>query len=304
LPFTAAIPKKDFKLAKWSEKIPPKTKCEEDHEKGIKPRGVIEGLTVGMLTHEPKSMSDSLATYEKYGFFDIIPEFLVYINKRTEAIDQALKPYVEKYPGVVKVLGDANNYGILRGMNFLTGNASNPYFLFLERDFQLVEPATCVYEQLTTGIKMIQKNTAQVVRYRHKKKAGRPNWAERMYRGKEDAVFKSAQPNLFCNHHYWYEEPEKRWPDKIWICNDKPTMWCSDSYYCNWTNNPQLWSVAWWNKEYVHGSLAKKKLDPNPFNDLEFWMNWDFDAWNNRKFTVAQGEGLFKHVDRGNFGIA
>ena len=42
--------------------------------------------------------------------------------------------------------------------------------------------------------------------------------AERMYRGHEDDVFKSSQPNLFCNTFYWVDEPEKRWPDKIWFC--------------------------------------------------------------------------------------
>jgi hypothetical protein len=77
-------------------------------------------------------------------------------------------------------------------------------------------------------------------------------------------------------------------------------MWCSDSFYCNWTNNPQLWSVAWWNDEYVKRFDAFKSTDP--WYDLESYMNWEPGSWNDRKFTVAQGEGLFKHVDRGNFG--
>lgn len=166
-----------------------------------------------------------------------------------------------------------------------------------------------------------------------------------MYRGHEDDVFKSAQPNLFCNTFYWVDEPEKRWPDKIWLCpqaskvsslclvmpriplpslprllslspdavlvamlplcaplpQSDPPMHCSDSFYCNWTNNPQLWSVAWWNREYVEGSFQKRN-SIDPFADIEYWTNWDQTAWNTRKFTVAQGDGLFKHIDRGNFG--
>ena len=31
-------------------------------------------------------------------------------------------------------------------------------------------------------------------------------------------------------------------------------------------------------------------------------MNWEPDSWGSRKWTVAQGEGLFKHTDRNNFG--
>lgn len=172
-----------------------------------------------MLTHEPHSMRDTLETYERLGLFDVAQEFLVYINKRRPEVDDVLVPYLTKYGTKIKVMGDANNYGIARGIMFLTGNASNEYFLFLERDFQLIEPAPCIFEQLTAGIKMVEAGTADVVRYRHRHKPGRPNWAEKMFRGHEDDVFKGGQPNLFCNHYYWVSEPEKRWPDKMWICN-------------------------------------------------------------------------------------
>jgi hypothetical protein len=36
---------------------------------------------------------------------------------------------------------------------------------------------------------------------------------------------------------------------------------------------------------------------------LQVAMNWEPNAWNERKWIVAQGEGLWKHVDRGKFGI-
>ena len=77
-------------------------------------------------------------------------------------------------------------------------------------------------------------------------------------------------------------------------------MYCSDSFYCNWTNNPQLWSVAWWQKEYVTNFDQFKSTDP--YHDIEAYMNWEPNSWNTRKWTVAQGAGLFKHVDRNNFG--
>ena len=40
---------------------------------------------------------------------------------------------------------------------------------------------------------------------------------------------------------------------------------------------------------------------PPDFN-LEGFMNWHPGAWNTRKFTVAEGDGLFKHCDANNFG--
>jgi hypothetical protein len=299
------IPKKEYKLKEWSEVKEPDTECQLAWKRGdpLKP---IPNLSVGMLTHEPRSMADTLATYEKWGFFQVVTDFMVYINNRRPEIDEALKPYLEKYPKIIRVMGDVNNYGIARGIIFLTGNATNEYFLFLERDFQLIEPAHCVVEQLTTGIRLIERDTAQVVRYRHRKRAGRPNWAEIMFRGHEDDVLPPYhQPNLFCNHFYWIPDPEKRWPKLIWFCHDESKgdayMYCSDSFYCNWTNNPQLWKVSWWNKEYVSQFDAFTRNDP--YYDLEVYMNWEPNSWNDRKFTVAQGQGLFRHTDRGKFGI-
>ena len=80
-------------------------------------------------------------------------------------------------------------------------------------------------------------------------------------------------------------------------------MICSDSFYCNWTNNPQMWLKSWWNKEYETGPLAFPKFKRNdPWYDVEVYMNWEPMSWNDRKFTVAQGQGLFKHSDRNKWG--
>ena len=50
-------------------------------------------------------------------------------------------------------------------------------------------------------------------------------------------------------------------------------MWCSDSFYCNWTNNPQMWSVEWWKKEYIATFPNFKSSDP--YHDIESYMNWE-----------------------------
>ena len=38
------------------------------------------------------------------------------------------------------------------------------------------------------------------------------------------------------------------------------------------------------------------------YGNLESHMNWVKGAWNDRPWTIAQGEGLFKHADANNFG--
>jgi hypothetical protein len=204
-------------LPPWSEPAEPPSACRAAWDANARPKAPIAKVTAGLLTHEPVSFRASMETYERWGMFDVFGEFLIYINKRTPAVDDVAKEFAARHPNI-KVMGSEENIGILRAMNLLVATASQPYFMFLERDFQLLEPATCVVEQLDAGVKMLQEGTAHVVRYRHKKHPGRPNWAARMFMGQEDLVFNRGQPNLFCNHHYWYPEPEKRWPDKIWVC--------------------------------------------------------------------------------------
>jgi hypothetical protein len=301
---TFPIRRSDFKLKKWSEVIEPEKKCVQEWKKGTRP-GKVARLTMGLLTHEPISFRKSMVTYEELGLFDIAIEFLIYINKRTPEVDAVAEEFRIKYPGIIKVMGDAFNHGIARAMTYLTGNASFPNFLFLERDFQLLEPATCVVEQLEAGVDLVESGEVHVVRYRHRKRPGRPNWAVRMFKGHEDDAMTGRQPNLFCNVFYWVPEPEKRWPDKFKICSkpgSKVTLWCSDSYYCNWTNNPQIWSIKWWNEAYV--SIWEKGFTSvSAWQDLESHMNWEPGSWNTRHWVVAQGEGLFVHRDSNNFGI-
>ena len=254
---------------------------------------------MGLLTHEPRSFAESMASYERHGLFTSVREFLIYINNRNAETEAVAQGYIDRYPGLFKVLGTPANVGITHGMLALTAAATQPYFLFMERDFQLVEPATCVFEELRAGVDLIKSGEAQVVRYRHKWRAGRPNWAYRFFAGHEEDAFRTWQPNLGCNVHYWIEDPVARFPQYFWKCGTDPEMLCSDSYYCNWTNNPQLWSIAWWNKEYVEGSFkTSQRLDP--YDNIETWFNWEPNAWNDRGFTVAQGAGLFKHRDLGN----
>lgn len=172
------VPKEQFTVGPWSEvkKSDDNDGCRAAAASGLHPTEPVPGLTIGMLTHEPIAFAKSLVTYEKYGLFPMVSEFLIYMNSRTPSLEAVLQPYKDKYPNVIKVLGDGGNVGIAHGITYLTGNATNPYFMLLERDFWLVEPDTCVDEQLRAGIELIKTGAVHVVRYRHQKYAGRPNW--------------------------------------------------------------------------------------------------------------------------------
>jgi len=263
---------------------------------------VVAGVSVAMLVMGKESeinvLRGTLATYEANGLLGGVKDFMVWVNGKTEASEALLQPLVEKWG--VRVMGSDKNAGQLEAINALVRAATQEHILFLEKDFRMIEPWTCGAEQLTAGVAMIEAGTAHMVRYRHRWRAGKPNWALNMFRGKEDRVFKQ-QPNLFCNHFHWIEHPEKIWPDKIWFCNKDPYMYCSDSKYCNWTANPHLFSKTWWLKEYVE-HFEKRKWHNNPYENIEYYLNWEANSWNDRGWTVAQGEGLFRHEDFAKWG--
>jgi len=246
----ALVPKASFTVKPWSEPTASPLACRAAAAAGA-PLSKIDNLSVGLLTHEPVAFSKSMATYEELGFFSVLKEFLVFINGRNPATEAVMKPYLKKYPGLFRILGNETNLGIAAGMIELTSAAKFDNFLFMERDFWLVEPAHCVYEQLTAGIALLDTRKVHVVRYRHRIKAGRPNWAENFFLGHEDDAFVGRQPNLACNIFYWIKNVTERWPDQFSECGRNPEMICSDAYYCNWTNNPQMWRLDWWQKEYV-----------------------------------------------------
>jgi len=70
---SAVIPKKDFKWVEWTEKKRPLSACQAAAQRGEK-GGFIPQLTIGLLTHEPRSFGDSMETYLKYGLFEMVDE--------------------------------------------------------------------------------------------------------------------------------------------------------------------------------------------------------------------------------------
>lgn len=257
----ATVPKASFTIQPWSAPSPSANPCKAAAAAGVMP-GVIKDLSVGLLTHEPIAFALTMKTYEEYGLFDVLDEFIIFLNGRNPSLEAVVAPYIKKHPGLFKLIGNETNIGIARGMVSLTNAAKNPFFLFLERDFWLVEPATCVAEQLLAGLELLKTGSVHVIRYRHRVKAGRPNWAENFFKGHEDDAFVGRQPNLACNIFYWIHDVETRWPKYFSACGADPQMICSDSFYCNWTNNPQMWEIKWWNREYVDRFDSFKRNDP------------------------------------------
>jgi hypothetical protein len=107
------VPADRFTVAPWSEDASlDERPCQAAFRAGQRPTpGVIEGLTVGMLTHEPVAFGRTLETYATRGFFELVQEFLVYMNQRSPGLESILRPYQDRYGhDKIKILGDATTW--------------------------------------------------------------------------------------------------------------------------------------------------------------------------------------------------
>lgn len=292
------IPFSEYQLKTWSQPPKPVKPCDSIPISRFRN---MPKISVAVLTRgkETASLSLSSSSWEQAGLLQYVDEVLFFVNERSPDMAKLLAPFQEP-PFNARVLGSDTNLGILTALNYLLGNATNEYVLFLEKDFRLVESLPCALEQIEAGLEMLENEEAEVIKYRSRYNAGRPNWAELLFRDDEERVFQQ-QPNLLCNFYHWIDDPDQRWPEQFSICHTNPTMYCTTAEFCNWTNNPFIVSKEWWKREYWD-KFEVIRNPPEGF-DLETWMNWDPDAWNHRGWIIAEGDGMFKHADANNFGI-
>jgi hypothetical protein len=63
----------------------------------------------------------------------------------------------------------------------------------------------------------------------------------------------------------------------------------------------QMFRRDWFIEKYQNKINEILQLTP-PHNDLEYFMNWNFAAWNDAEIKVGLGEGLFTHKEIGEHG--
>ena len=300
-PIPPKIAFEKFYLQEWREPTRPVQPCHIMTAQQVdKLKQQLKPITVGVLTRgrELPVLRNSMDTWVEGGFIEAVSEFIIMVNENTAEMTQYLAKY-QQAPYNIKVMVNPTNLGISKALNWLMGNATSDYFLFMEKDFRQVEPEACVVQQLSVGVDLLESETADMVKFRSRYNAGKPNYAEIIYKTREDAVFR-IQPNLLCNFYHWIDEPHQRWPNHFEICHSHPLFYCVKSQFCNWTNNPILIKTQWWFSNFVEAFDAL--VDPEPSFNLEGFMNGVGEAWNDRGYIVAEGEGMFKHCDVNNMG--
>jgi hypothetical protein len=221
-------------------------------------------MTIGILSWGAhKTLTNTLTSYEKYGLWD--KERIIFFQERsTEDINIATRFGYES-------MGINKNIGIGPAIRRLAEEATGELFLFLENDWELVEPASNTIAQATV---FLGSYVADVVRLRHRQNPGHPLWT-RQFAGNE-----YARPTHLLDCIHWVEEPEK-YISEIQKLGD---WYFTTSKNANYTNNPCMYRTE----------FLRENILPHIAQDMGFERDIQ-PFWEQQSFRIAQGRGLFTH---------
>eukprot|EP01095_Lingulamoeba_sp_RSL-Kostka_P015124 TRINITY_DN685_c0_g3_i1.p1 TRINITY_DN685_c0_g3~~TRINITY_DN685_c0_g3_i1.p1 ORF type:complete len:462 (-),score=113.48 TRINITY_DN685_c0_g3_i1:103-1488(-) len=273
-------------------------------------------LTVTTLVwKEFDSFNNSLHTWIHSGLLDYADEFIVFINEKrafNDPIEVLINQYVSKFKLDVKILSNRENVGIGKGLAQLVLNSRNHLVLFLEKDWEIVEPYEVLKNQLDNSKALIlsddKSSRADVVKLRSRFNAGEPNidrqlcvppfwdeededglsmWSQyRQIPGTEDHEW--WLPHLFCNIYHFDKDPQHDWPNRMWPCGCDNGFLCYDSAQCGWTNNPVLFKKSWWIDVFYY--LSQNEENTSFEGGTYYSPEWILPHW-----VVAQGDGFYRH---------
>lgn len=177
-----------------------------------------------------------------------------------------------------EAIGSSDNVGIAGGYRGLVDHATGSLFLFLENDWLLIEePST----QIITGAMLLETNSVDVVRYRHRLVPGAPLWSSQ-FAGNE-----TSRPEYLLESMHWEKNPDKYTLSDYAYAHQPikklPYGWyMTDARFAAWTNNPTMFRT-----DFI--KYLSKKFEGDVEIALSEW--WQSSAG----FKVAQGDGLFTH---------
>jgi hypothetical protein len=170
------------------------------------------------------------------------------------------------------------NIGIAAAYRELIDIASGDLFLFLENDWELVDPEPTY--QIKAAQHLLYSGVSDLVRLRSRNHPGSPLWTLQ-FAGRE-----KEHPTHLLDAVHWMEDPTQVGLEKINLISGTDrtdTFYMASAKNANWTNNPYL----------APTKFLRKNILPNMGGgDIEIVLqSW----WQEQDFKVAQGEGMFRH---------
>jgi hypothetical protein len=243
-------------------------------------------ISVGILAwNSGQVLVDTLITYYENGLFDTVDDVTILFQEFNEQDYQIAKHFG------LDVIGLNNNIGIGAGLLKLAENCKHDNILLLEHDWNLIENKEKTYNQLASGIELLNEDY-KCVRYRHRVFPGNPHFSIMKYKDREleyfDDYYKMYYPHLLDSIH-WVENPDIKFAEFIQKYKD---FYVSSSRYGNWTNNPCMYKKDFYIqicKEFSEDGFITSE------GEIAIW-------WANQTFKVAHGDGLFTHNDWQKYG--
>lgn len=222
-------------------------------------------LSIGILSWGArKTLINSLDSYRKYGLDDPAIEKIIFFQEITDEDRKIAKDYG------YQAEGSSTNIGIANGYKSLVAAVSGGLFLFLENDWEMIEPKDALYE----GAYLLEQEVTDVVRLRHRKNPGNPLWS-RVYQGRE-----LDGPHFILDSIHWLDDPTIFNP----ITYNANFYWTSASS-ANWTNNPTMFRSTWL-REVIVPRMGAGDVEI----DIQSWWGQQEDI------RVVQHEtGIFTH---------
>lgn len=274
------------------------------------PAARVNVSAVVLFHNEYDTLRNTVASWERGGLLDAVDEVVFFLNGvadiegfRREMPMLAAPDWAQK----ATVVNSNDNLRLGLAIARVVELAAYPHVLLLEKDWALVESADVVRAELRDAGRLVTDGVAHVVRFRHRHRPGAPLHARIMHEKREAAMLRQ-QSNLFCNLHHWVKDPVANYSSYFSRCegdtNDEEPTWCSPAKYCQWNNNPGLFSRTWFldgiGAEFKAMYEATFATDPGSnMLDFEYFTNWRYDVWNNKPYVVALPLGLFEHQEVG-----
>lgn len=230
-------------------------------------------ISVGILTwNAHATLENTLESYKRSGLLDMVNDVCIFAQEGKD-IDYKI---AAKYG--TDIILSPNNVGIGLGLSTLAHAGEADNILLLENDWIILpEFFSIVYSELAKGLDMINKNKADVVKYRSRRAPGDPLYTLQF----ANREFDSPKHLLECVH--WRENPEIDFPEYIGKEPDTG-LYYAKAKYANQTNNPCIYKKEFYIKTISPFSGEGNELE----GKIDGW-------WQEQDFTVAHGEGLFTH---------
>jgi hypothetical protein len=229
-------------------------------------------LSIGILSWgDHPTLLNTLQSYQKAGLLDCATQVFIYFQEISSS-DQEI---AAKFG--LTCFGGETNLGIAGGYREMLKYVNQPYYLFLENDWVILEEnMSRVLSQFQEGEKLLQNHDVDVVRLRSRHHPGNPLYTAQ-FKGME-----LSRPEHLLDCLHWVANPVESFP--LYIREISPGWFAASAKNANWTNNPHLVKTDWVKNELLP-HLGNRDIE----RDLQKW-------WQETDYTVAQGEGIFTHI--------